>query len=430
MSPEVGRPRVRVTVLEGFDIVAEPPEPPDGLPAVRGTRGRIRADEATIQKHALFLGAIGSGKTNAIRHLVRALHATAGPDDVFVFFDTKGDFLAAFGDAFGRNGHAVLGPGGGETWNVFADLIEADNYDRADQVHEIASTIFSEALTHAGQNAFFASGARDVFAAVLLAMSREDKRYSNADLRDRLEKSAGDLCDLLESHRDLAGTARYLEHQGTAQSVLAYMQQTLGAAFSGEFRRSGGFSVREFIREKRKRALFVEYDIAIGARLLPVYRVLIDMAIKEALEIGRRGAKGRVFFVLDEFALLPALSHIGDGVNFGRALGLRFIAGCQNVSQVLYAYGPEAGRSILSGFGTIFAFRLMDGASRDLVRQRFGTNHKQITMAAAVRSDRDHHEFVTGNVIEDWAMSRLRPGECVVAPPEGPPFRFEFLPGG
>ena len=418
---------MRVTVLEGFDILPEPPEPPRGMPVVPGMRGWIRADDVVIEKHALFLGAIGCGKTNAIQHLVRTLRGTAGPDDVFVFFDTKGDFLAAFRDAFGQHGYAVLGPGGDKTWNVFADLIEDDNYDRSDQVHEMASTIFSEATAHAGQHAFFASAARDIFAAVLLAMSREDKRYSNADLRARLESSADDLRDLLESHPDLTGTARYLEQQATAQSVLAFMQQTLGAAFSGEFRRPGAFSVREFIREKGKRALFVEYDIAIGARLLPVYRVLIDMAIKEALEIGRRGARGRVFFVLDEFALLPALSHIGDGINFGRGLGLRFIAGCQNVSQVLFAYGPEAGRSILSGFGTIFAFRLMDGASRDLVRQRFGTNHKQITTVAAVRSDRDQHDIITGNVIEDWAMSRLKRGECVVAPPEGPPFRFEFL---
>jgi type IV secretory pathway TraG/TraD family ATPase VirD4 len=427
---EVGKPRVRASILAGFDILQEPPETPGGIPVVGGARGQIPADDPAIERHALFLGAIGSGKTNAIKHLIRALHAAAGPDDVFVFFDTKGDFVDAFRGKFCNAGHAVLGPGGDQTWNVFSDLSEADNYDRADQVHEIASTIFGNAVDCAGQNGFFAAAARDVFGAVLLAMSREGKPYSNADLRARLESPAGFLVDLLESHRDLAGTARYLENQATAQSVLAFMQQTLGAAFSGEFRQPGKFSVRDFVRGKGNRALFVEYDIAIGARLLPAYRVLIDMAIKEALEIGRRRVPGRVFFILDEFALLPNLSHIGDGINFGRGLGLRFIAGCQNVSQVLLAYGPEAGRSILSGFGTIFAFRLMDGASRDLVRQRFGTNRQQVTTVAAVRSERDQHDFVTGNVIEDWTMSRLRRGQCVVAPPEGPPFRFEFLPGG
>jgi hypothetical protein len=33
----------------------------------------------------------------------------------------------------------------------------------------------------------------------------------------------------------------------------------------------------------------------------------MDMAIKEALSLGRRGSPGSVFLVLDEFALLPQL---------------------------------------------------------------------------------------------------------------------------
>ena len=31
------------------------------------------------------------------------------------------------------------------------------------------------------------------------------------------------------------------------------------------------------------------------------------------------------------------------------------------------------------------------------------------------------------NAVEDWSMSSLKRGECVVAPSEGLPFRFEFL---
>jgi len=30
-----------------------------------------------------------------------------------------------------------------------------------------------------------------------------------------------------------------------------------------------------------------------------------------------------VYFIFDEFALLPQLSHIADGINFGRSLGLK-----------------------------------------------------------------------------------------------------------
>jgi Type IV secretion-system coupling protein DNA-binding domain len=131
-----------------------------------------------------------------------------------------------------------------------------------------------------------------------------------------------------------------------------------------------------------------------------------------------------VFFVLDEFALLPQLSHISNGINFGRSLGLKFIVGTQNVNQVLKAYGGEVGPSILSGFGTVFAFRLMDDASRGLVRQRFGANRKQITTHAHVRSEGVQQLVVTGNVIEDWALSGLATGQCIVSLPDGAPFFF------
>jgi len=425
---------VTVSILEGTTVqptpqVAGAPFTGQQMRAVLpGAAGALRFDDSLLSKHLLFLGGIGAGKTNAMMQLIRGLREHAGEDDVFVVFDTKGDFLA---DMY-RPGDAVISADpeahpGGVVWNLFRDLPGQDPGAREDQTYEMASTIFSEDLGRASQNFFFAAAARDLFAATVEAMAREGQQHSNKDLRSRLEGPRKELADLIKAHPDLAGNARYLEGQGSSpDSVRAFLQQEVNNAFSGAFRRPGTFSVREFVRAKGARALFIEYDIAIGSRLLPVYRVLLDMAIKEALGLGRRGAPGNVFFVLDEFALLPELSHISDGINFGRSLGLKFIAGSQNVDQVLHAYGPELGRTIMSGFGTVFAFRLMDEASRDLVRQRFGANRKQITTFAPVRAQGARQEVIIGNVIEDWALSSLQTGQCIVTLPEGPPFYFAF----
>ena len=426
---------VRVSLLEGMAIGPTPPVA--GAPfkgqvmraVLQGHGGAVRYDDDYLSRHLLFLGGIGTGKTNAMMQLVLALRERADPDDVFVVFDTKGDFLR---EAY-QPGDAVItsDPGavpGGVVWNVFREMIDEDQDARSDQAYEIASTVFSEDLSRASQNFFFAAAARDIFYAVLEAMSREkDQEYSNADLRRQLERSHKDLWDLITGHQDLAGQARYLAGSGnTPDSVRAFLQQTIGNAFSSTFRRAGDFSVRQFVRGKGARALFIEYDIAIGSRLLPVYRVLMDLAIKEALGLPRRGGRGSVYLILDEFALLPELSHISDGINFGRSLGLKFIVGTQNIDQVLHAYGPEVGRTILSGFGSVFAFRLMDDASRNLVRQRFGSNRKQITTHAAIRSQGVRQELVDGNVIEDWELSGLSVGHCIVSLPEGAPFFFAF----
>jgi type IV secretory pathway TraG/TraD family ATPase VirD4 len=425
----------RVSILEGTTVRPAPPvigADYTGQPmraVLQGHTGAIRFDDDYLSKHLLFLGGIGTGKTSAMMQLIRALRNSSGPEDILVIFDTKADFLK---DLY-QPGDAVVSSDpesvpGGQVWNLFRDLIDEDPGARGDQVYEIASTVFSDDLSRASQNYFFAAAARDVFAAVVDAMSRDGEPHSNADLRARLEGSLQELYDLIHAHPDLAGTARYLTGQrSTPQAIRSFLQQTVNNSFSGAFRRQGDFGVREFVRGKGGRALFIEYDIAIGSRLLPVYRVLMDMAIKEALGLGRNRPEGSVFVVLDEFALLPQLSHISDGINFGRSLGLKFIVGSQNVDQVLHAYGPEIGRTILSGFGTVFAFRLMDDASRGLVRQRFGANRKQSATYAAVRAQGVHQETVIGNVIEDWDLSRLEVGHCVVSLPKGPPYFFAFM---
>ena len=411
-----------VSILEGMDVHQGPP-------------GALRMDNELLSRHVLFLGGIGSGKTNAMKHLIRQLRAGQRPHDVFIIFDTKGDFLRNFH----KMGDVVISADGSDpgfvTWNLFRELSDNPAVIR-EEIYEIASTIFSDELEQAGQNMFFAAAARDVFAAVVEALARQDGQsgpgLSNRLLQEVLTGSPDELYELIRAYPDLAGTARFLEGEGPVDSIMAFLQLTIRKSFSGVFSQPGEFSVRDFVRRRGGRALFIEYDIANGSNLLPIYRVLIDTALKEALGFGRRQLRedrsvpDNFYFVMDEFALLPRLPHISDGINFGRELGLKFLVATQNVGQVLRGYGSEVGGSILAGFGTLFAFRLMDEASRSLVRQRFGANRKQIMTYAAVRHEGVRQLVVSGNVIEDWQLSGLGRGQCIAALPEGPPFFFTF----
>jgi type IV secretory pathway TraG/TraD family ATPase VirD4 len=166
--------------------------------------------------------------------------------------------------------------------------------------------------------------------------------------------------------------------------------------------------------------------VAAGETATPVFRAVLDLALKEALGRGRRA--GRVIIVLDEFSLLPRVAHLDAGLNFGRSLGLRFVVGTQNVGQVLDAYGPERGMSVLSAFGSVFAFRMFDEPSRTFVRQRFGTNRKLVRYDGALKTRGLGELVVEGSVIEDWDLSGLGVGECVVGLPTGPPVLFTFEP--
>ncbi len=233
---------IEVAILEG-QTVGSTPRVAGAAPGQRclailtGPNGVVRFDDTLLSKHLLFLGSIGSGKTNAMMHVTRELRETAGPDDVFIVFDTKGDYLA---ELF-RGDDVVLSnqrepPLGGRIWNMFSDLLSADLDERGDEIFEIASTIFAEQLDSAGENIFFAAGARDVFAAVVDAMAREGVDHSNDSLRRRIETSPEELVDLISRYEDLAGARHYLIGEGNApKAVMAFLQQSVRAAFSAHF---------------------------------------------------------------------------------------------------------------------------------------------------------------------------------------------------
>ncbi len=433
MSDELGR--VVVSILEGGTVRSSPPVWRSDIPdprdiPLRGAASSISLDDVTLSKHLLFLGGIGTGKTNAMMQILDQLRKPphTDNDDAIVVFDSKGDFLREYY----REGDLVLGPRGGSieggvVWNLFSDLQQPEGFSASDGVYEMATTIFGDELDRAGDNFFFAAGGRDLLAGMIEALQRDGKPHDNCDLRTSLEMSSKAMWDMLRSHPDLAGAAQYLDGAGnTPNSIRAFLQQSVNKAFSGVFREKGDFSIREFVRSRGSKVLFIEYDIAVGSRLLPVYKILIDTALKQALEDGRAGRPGRVFFIMDEFALLPQLSHISDGINFGRSLGLRFMVGSQNMDQVIHAYGPELARTILSGFGSVFAFRLMDAASRALIQERFGRNRKQISVESPVRAQGVTQQIVDGYVLEDWSLSNLTIGQCIVSLPVGLPFLFQF----
>jgi len=391
----------------------------------------VTLTDDTFGRHVLYLGGIGTGKTVGITALVRSVREAMGPNDTMVVFDTKGDYHGMFG----RHGDAVIAAApdstyeGQVSWNFFEEFQDLPvGRDPEDEIFEMCTGLFSQAVAEAGDNKFFAQAARDVFTALVTAVFRKGGDLSNADMRKLTELSLHEMKAMLEPHQDLRGVRHYLvdEESPTAQSALSGMQQVIQESFRSTFGKMGAFSIRRFVRSKGAKALFLEYDIASGGMLAPVFKTMIDVAMKEAMS--RQRADGRVFFVLDEFALLPELTHLSNGLNFGRSLGLRFIVGTQNIKQVQAMYGPEMAASVLSAFGTVFAFRLFDGDSRDFVRGRFGQNRKISRLASSVRSNGMQEGLVEGWVVEDWDLSSLGIGMCIAAVPGHPPVRFTFAP--
>ena len=84
------------------------------------------------------------------------------------------------------------------------------------------------------------------------------------------------------------------------------------------------------------------------------------------------------------------------------------------------------GRSILSGFGTTFAFRVNDVGSREYIKNLFGRNIKQQSYMSKVQNRGIAEQLREGYVVEDDDINNLPVGEAIVSAPSGEPFRFKF----
>jgi len=207
-----------------------------------------------------------------------------------------------------------------------------------------------------------------------------------------------------------------------ALGVLAELQNISRQIFIGAFAEDGRFSSREFVRNKGGKTLFLEYDLSIGDTLEPIYRLLFDLSLKEAM--GRNKSSGNVYLICDEFKLLPNLKHIENGVNFGRGLGVKILAGLQSIEQLYEVYGESRGRNIASGFSTMIAFKSNDTVTREFVSNLYGKNivlEQYKTLNSNLTEEKRE-----GKTVEDWDLNNLKVGEAIIGFAYEKPFKFKF----
>jgi len=389
----------------------------------------VPLDADLLSRHLMFLGGIGTGKTNALEQIIFQLRKNMIADDVMIIFDTKGDFYRSFyqkGDVVISNDESATGVNGQDYWNIFNE-IENDEY-MEENIVEISKALFYKKLEKTNQP-FFPNAAKDLFAAVLthFVRNRDTLKGDNFTLRNFLDSSSAEqIREMLLQYDDMKAMVSYIadDRSPQTQGVISELQQMSREILLGNFKKKGTLSMRNLVRAKGGRLVFVEYDIGVGAMLSPIYSLLFDMAIKEAL--CRKKSEGSVYFVADEFRLIPNLQHIDDAVNFGRSLGVKFMIGIQNVEQVYEFYGEQRARSIMSGFLTSVAFRVNDVSSKQYIKELHGENRKKETYMSAVQTRGVTENIRDAYVVEDWDISNLGIGEAIIGLPGKPPFRFKF----
>ena len=433
---------------------------------------RFGMDEELLSKHLLCIGGIGSGKTNAIHFLTESLLSGMTRDDIMFIFDTKGDFYEKFYEKNNPN-HIVIGNGEEyeeETcyWDLPGEIlipleegeerplyqpkygkmpdgrrgcyIREGKYDqkRCDVViKEISKKLF--AGKESESQPFFASAAADLVRIVLSWFFREGspRRLNNKDIVEFFRSAdAKAYYEITQSFSDFQGANLYFGDPNApmtpqALGVFGYINEMINDLFVGIFEEGNylskaqegrSFSMRKLVRERGRKVVFIEYDLKTGETLSPMYSLLMDLALKEAL--GRRkNKKGNAYFIIDEFKLLPDLKHIEDALNYGRSLGVKVVAGLQSINQLYDIYGEEKGKVIAAGFMNSFCFQTWDYESRKYISDRFGDNYVDLSYRVDSRQVPLQRE---GHTVEDWDILNLDIGEAFINLVREKPFRFQF----
>ncbi len=424
------------SILFGDELKATTPKFPETLAtcslvgkAPTGQQINIPLNNDTLSKHLLFLGGIGTGKTNALFQIISQLNQFLTEKDIMIIFDTKGDFYREFyrpGDVVISNDNTAKGKERLDYWNIFNEIDYGEHLNES--VVEISKALFAEACERTNQ-IFFPNAAKDIFMACLLHFIRSYPltQQTNENLVKYINgSSTAQIRAMLESYDDLKAMGCYISNDDSPQTqgVLSELQQVVREVFIGNFAKTGTLSLKNLVKQKGGIRVFIEYDLSIGRMLSPIYSLMFDMAIKEALS--RKRSEGNVYFICDEFKLLPYLSHIDDAVNFGRSLGIKFMVGIQNVEQIYENYGEERARSILSGFMTSINFRVNDAKSREYIQGLFGKNQKLESYLPTIQNKGIIENQREANVVEDWDITGLKTGQAIIGLPESEPFIFTF----
>lgn len=436
----------------------------------------IKLDNDILSCHTMILGGIGMGKTNTFKSIVNQVSPSLTSNDIMLIFDTKGDFYKTFGvsgkDIIISNTPIEDSKGvrdAGNIWNIFLELNPSKLYETS---NEIASMIFAPHVKTSA-NTFFPLSAKSLFAAVIRALYRiytfdkytkgkdsilkfkEEYLFpSNKLLKDffrgkniyagvdeslRKDDTLNNIINLLSYVEEENGALGYINSNynkesimdGQTMGIIAELRLVVDELFIGNFAKEGSFSIRNAIAKRDGKRIFIEYDIVEGEVLSPIYSLLVDLAIKEALSPENENKNRNAYFIIDEFKLLPHLRHIDDAVNFGRSLGVKFVIGVQNISQIYENYGENRAMNILSGFLTTFAFKVSDFATRKYLTELFGTNMKIIAYLSKESKRGMVENLERGNVVEDWDIQNLKKYECIVRITNSEynsPFFFKTLP--
>jgi type IV secretory pathway TraG/TraD family ATPase VirD4 len=305
------------------------------------TLGGVRIAPMDETKHFKLIGTTGTGKSTAIRELLRG---ALDRGDRAVITDPDSGYLRSFYDRY--RGDIVLNPFEKHAvkWNPFTEIREI--YD----IDQLAGGLIPFTEDASGRE--WRGYARTFLSAVL----RRCHQCGPHDVAELWRLLA--IAPSSELRPIVAGTPAqpFLEPDnarmfgsirsvaGSAAAALAYIKE----------QRALSFSVRDWVQSGRG-VLFIPYQAGQIAALRSIIATWMRLAIVETMSHPEEDQ--RLWFVVDELDALGAIDGLKDALARLRKFGGRCVLGFQSIAQVSSTYGAGEAQTIVENCGNTLILR-------------------------------------------------------------------------
>jgi type IV conjugative transfer system coupling protein TraD len=318
-----------------------------GMPMITGTE----------TGHILVAGTTGSGKTQALLELLRAVRRRR---ERVVCFSPSGDFISAFHRA-GQD--TILNPFDARcpTWDLWGDCPHIYDYDG------LAAALISPSLTTT--DPFWNDSARKVFSAAV-RRCRERHRESIRFLIHMLT-----IAPLANLHEFLARTpaAPLLDPaaEKTAVSVRSNVANYTSALRYLPLGR-GEFRLREWVAAERSDEwLFLNAADAQLASVRPLLSMWLEVLTNALLSLPPSRTR-RIWLVIDELPALQKIPSLEDFLARSRKHGGCGVIAIQGLSQLQDRYGPTGAQTLTNLCNTWVGMLQKDPESAKWLANAFG----------------------------------------------------------
>jgi hypothetical protein len=330
-----------------FRLCFERP-PFDRLPFGPGYRVPRRLESS----HILLMGDTGSGKSSAIRQILRQVEERG---ETAIVYDPAMDFVGEFYSP--ARGDLILNPIDARCpyWGL------GDEIEREETATAIAAAFLPEKEY---EKEFFTDGPRRVLAHMLKKKPQPRdvlKWMAEPEWIERMVKGTP-LAALLDpgAPAQRAGVLSSLNMVADCLELLPEWDEAKGKTFA----------TAEWYTE-RTRWVFLTSQPAYREKVLPLHSVWLDLFILRMMGYCADPAARPVWFVLDELASLHKLPQLHTAVTENRKYGNPVVLGFQGRSQLEKRYGQDA-EAMLSQPATKVFFKTSEPRAAKWVSEAIG----------------------------------------------------------